>query len=155
MLACLVGVVLAACSSNAAPPPHREDRAQPVETAPPMKLAVTVDGVATTWSEADFGKVQKLGGKASSGEARDVWSLRDLTETLVSPNARVVSVTGIGTTATIAPNQWTSYDLIPILHTTRRGTFKFRWARPGGAWDETLVRDVTAIAIERATTHHE
>ena len=33
------------------------------------------------------------------------------------------------------------------VHTTRRGTLKFRWADAGGTWDDTEVKDVTRIEI--------
>ncbi|HET9623337.1 MAG TPA: hypothetical protein VFP84_18310 [Kofleriaceae bacterium] len=159
-------VVLIACSKPADKPPptptpaaepaatgeqahHRkhEDRREPVvANAPPLKLEVSVKGEATTWDQAAFDKVAKYT-KGSDGEARDVWSLRELAHQLVGPNARVASVTGEDGTKAIDAAAWSDEAKTPLLHTTRRGTLKFRWADASGKWGEAAVKDVTKIEI--------
>jgi hypothetical protein len=108
---------------------------------------VTVDGVGGRWTGDSFAQVPRLPGKNRDGEARDVWSLRELARRLVGPTARVTGVTGAGGTTTLAPEAWADAARTPILHTTRRGTLKFRWADREGAWQEAEVKDVTALAI--------
>lgn len=124
---------------------HREDRhaaAMPAKLA----LAVTVGGEKKTWSAADFAKVPTTQGTANDGEDRDTWSLRDVAHTLVGPNARVTAVIGDGK-STIDPNAWNDASHTPILHTTRRGTLKFRYTDAKGAWGESEVSDVTGLEI--------
>ena len=128
---------------------HRkhEDRREPVvASAPPLRLDVTVNGVAVSWHQDSFDKVARYT-KGSDGEARDVWSLRELARTLIGSTARVTSVTGDDGTRIIDPVSWDDQARTPLLHTTRRGTLKFRWADAGGKWGESEVKDVTRIDI--------
>lgn len=130
--------------------PHRrkhEDRREPVvANAPPLKLDVTANGTTSTWHQDAFDKVARytLG---TDGEARDVWSLRELVHQLAGPTARVASVTGEDGTKTIAPAAWDDAARTPLLHTTRRGTLKFRWADAAGTWGESEVKDVARIEL--------
>ena len=168
--AALAAVSLVACSKDPpAPPPsaaaapaagsaagsgqHRrkhEDRHDPA-AAPMLSLAVAVDGTAATWKREAFDKVAPFAGntRASDGEAREVWSLRDLAHTLVGPTARVTAVTGDGGTQAIDLAAWDDTARTPLLHTTRRGTLKFRWADARGAWLDTEVKDVTRLELAR------
>lgn len=135
-------------------PHHRkhEDRHDPAtDEPPPLQLAVTVAGARATWGHDAFEKVARFVGntKASDGEDRDVWSLRDLVRTLVGPTARVTSVAGDDGAKAIDAAAWRDPKRTPLLHTTRRGTLKFRWADAAGAWGETEVKDVTRIEIAR------
>jgi len=163
-------VLVVACSKPAADPPatgqaaatpgdpaagsdghphHRKhsDRREPVvANAPPLKLDVTAKGATSTWQQDAFDKVARYT-KGSDGEARDVWSLRDLVHQLAGPTARVASVTGEDGTRTIAPAAWDDAARTPLLHTTRRGTLKFRWADAAGTWAEAEVKDVTRIEL--------
>lgn len=132
--------------------PHRnggkhEDRHEPA-AAPKLQLTVAINGATASWGPDAFGKVAKYAGndKASDGEAREVWSLRELAHTLVGPTARVTAVTGDGS-KTIDRAAWDDAAHEPLLHTTRRGTLKFRWADASGTWDDTEVKDVTRIEI--------
>lgn len=130
-------------------PHHRkhEDRREPViANAPPLRLEVSVQGQATTWQQDSFAKVAKYT-KGTDGEARDVWSLRELAHQLVGPTARVVTVTGEDGTKGIDAAAWEDEAKTPLLHTTRRGTLKFRWADASGKWGEAGVKDVTKIEI--------
>jgi hypothetical protein len=172
-LALAIAVLAAACSKSVdAPPPapstaersaavpadpdkphHRsggkhEDRHDPA-AEPKLQLAVAINGAAASWGPDAFGKVAKYArnDKASDGEAREVWSLRELAHTLVGPTARVTAVTGDGGSKTIDRTAWDDAAHEPLLHTTRRGTLKFRWADADGKWDDTEVKDVTRIEI--------
>ena len=150
-------VALAACSKSSesppAPPPpapaqHHEDRADPAVAAPPLSLAVKIDGTASTWKQDVFDRVPKVQGKASSGEARDTWSLRDLAHTEVGPNARVTAVVG-DVRKEIDATAWADASRTPIIHRTKRGALKFRWADKDGQWGDTEVKDVTALELAR------
>jgi hypothetical protein len=165
---CWIVALVAACSkpANKAPaadPPaaaadtpagsgsahHRkhEDRREPVVAdAPALALEVTVKGATSTWRQDAFDKVAKYT-KGSDGEARDVWSLRELAHQLVGPTARVTSVTGDAGSRPIEAAAWDDAKRTPLLHTTRRGTLKFRWADGNGVWGESEVKDVTRIEI--------
>jgi hypothetical protein len=126
-----------------------EDRREPVVAdAPPLKLLVVVNGAAAMWDQAAFDKVAKYT-KGSDGEARDVWSLRELVHGLEGASARVTSVTGLDGTKAIDGAAWSDGAKTPLMHTTRRGTLKFRWADANGKWGESEVRDVTKIEISR------
>jgi hypothetical protein len=128
---------------------HRkhEDRREPViADAPPLSLAVSVHGQAAVWTQEAFDRVAKYT-KGTDGEARDVWSLRELVHQLVGPKARAVAVTGEEGTKAIDAAAWADETTTPLLHTTRRGTLKFRWADANGKWGESGVRDVTKIEI--------
>jgi hypothetical protein len=128
-----------------------EDRHDPAIAHPPLALTVAIDGAASTWQQAAFDKVARFTGntRASDGEVRDAWSLRDLARALVGPTARVTSVTGADGAMAIDRAAWADAGRTPVLHTTRRGTLKFRWADAAGAWGESEVRDVTRIEIAR------
>jgi hypothetical protein len=129
---------------------HRkhEDRRDPtIDNPPPLKLEVKVGDKSASWQQVDFDKVAKYT-KGSDGDARDVWSLRELAHQLVGPNARVTAIAGEeGSHAVIAPAEWNDATKTPLLHTTRRGTLKFRWADADGKWAETAVKDVTKIEV--------
>lgn len=126
---------------------HHEDRHDPAVAAPPLSLTVRVDGKAQVWSQDVFDRVPHFTSKNHDGDARETWSLRELAH-VIAPDARVVAVVG-ATTAQIAPAAWTDPTHTPILHRTRRGALKFRWADGSGAWGETAVKDVTALEIQR------
>jgi hypothetical protein len=125
-----------------------EDRRDPA-VAPTLSVAVAVNGAAATWQKDAFDKVAQFTGnaKASDGEAREVWSLRDLAHALVGPTARVTAVAGDDGTQAITAAAWQDTARTPLLHTTRRGTLKFRWADAHGAWLDTEVKDVSRIEL--------
>jgi len=144
-------VALAACSKSDAkqnPAPKHEDRNDPAEATPPLKLAVTIDGVAATWQQDAFDRAPHFVGENKSGESRDAWSLRELAHTLVGPNARVVAVIG-DKRKDIDAAAWADASKTPIVHRTRRGWLKFRWADKDGNWSEADVKDVSGLEIVR------
>jgi len=115
-----------------------------------VTLEVAVDGRVATWKRDAFERVPRLSGHNRSGESRDAWSLRAMAEEMVGPGARVTSVTGDGATVEISAAMWQDTTRTPILHTTRRGTLKFRWIEADGEWQEdAAVRHVTGLAIAR------
>jgi hypothetical protein len=139
----------AGSAGSASRPHHRkhEDRREPVVAdAPPLKLDVMAKGTTATWRQDAFDKVARYT-KGTDGEARDVWSLRELVHQLAGPTARVTSVTGDGATKTIEPAAWDNAARTPLLHTTRRGTLKFRWADADGKWGESEIKDVVRIEL--------
>lgn len=125
-----------------------EDRHDPA-AEPRLQLTVAIDGAVAGWGPDAFGKVAKYAknDKASDGEAREVWSLRELAHTLVGPTARVTAVAGDGGSKAIDRAAWDDAAREPLLHTTRHGTLKFRWADAAGTWADTEVKDVTRIEI--------
>jgi hypothetical protein len=88
------------------------------------------------------------GNVGNDGEDRDTWSLRDLAHTLVGPSARVVNVVGPEGSRAIDAAAWNDAARTPILHTTRRGTLKYRWADKDGRWSDAEVKDVSRVDIE-------
>jgi len=136
-------------SAAAEKPHHHEDRHDP--QAAPTKLALTVaiaGKPGVTWTADDLAKVPKMTGTASDGEARETWSLRELAHQLVGPSARVTAVIGEGGKVEIADAKWNAADQTPILHSTRRGTLKFRYADKTGAWGDTIAKEVTGLEIQ-------
>jgi hypothetical protein len=154
-VALVFAALVASCSKPAdpapVPAPRHEDRHDPAIAHPPLALTVAIDGAASTWTQDALDKVARFTGnaRASDGEIRDAWSLRELTRALVGPTARVTSVTGDRGARSIDEAAWNDAAHTPVLHTTRRGTLKFRWADTAGAWGESEVRDVTRIEITR------
>lgn len=129
---------------------HSEDRDERPTAPAVLTLEVAVDGAKATWNKDAFERVPRLTGHNRSGESREAWSLRAMAAEIVGPGARVTSVTGGGETVAISAEQWNDTTRTPILHTTRRGTLKFRWVEPDGEWQEdAAVRDVTGLAIAR------
>lgn len=151
----VVGLVASCRSSDPAPSApagsaHHEDRHAPATAAPKLVLDVTVDGAPVKWQADAFGKVPRIPAKNTSGESRDAWSLRELATTLAGPGARVVSITGAEGQKPIDAAAWADPARIPIVHTTRRGSLKFRWTDAAGAWGESDLKDVTRLEIVRA-----
>jgi hypothetical protein len=145
-------VVLAACSKPADSPAagsaaHHEDRHEPAIATPPLSLAVTIDGSATTWQQAVFDRTTHFESANQDGEARDTWSLRELVHGTVGATARVTTVIG-ETRQSIDAAAWADPAHTPIVHRTRRGGLKFRWADTTGKWQETGVKDVTGLEID-------
>lgn len=140
----------APAAGSAGKPHHHEDRRDP--QAAPAKLALTVaiaGKPAVTWTADDLAKVAKMSGTASDGEARDTWSLRELAHQLVGPSARVTAVIGEGgSRVAIDEAKWNAAETTPILHTTRRGTLKFRYADKTGAWGDTIAKEVTGLELQ-------
>jgi len=149
-----------ACGSKGDPPPasapmaaaekphhHHEDRHDAQGSATAFALDVTIDGAHQTWTPDTFAKVPHFKGTNNDGEARDVWSLRELATDLAGSGARVVSISG-DITRTIGSGAWSDASKIPIMHSTRRGALKFRWADPDGKWrEEDVVKDVAKLEI--------
>lgn len=130
-------------------PRKHGDKHQPMDPdAPPLALEVAVGSGVQMWTKDSFDKAAKYA-IGRDGEARDVWSLRELATTLVGPGAHVVSVTGEGGTKAMDAAGWADPTKTPLLHTTRRGTLKYVWADAQGTWGETVVKDVTRIEIAR------
>ena len=126
---------------------HHEDRHDAAVAAAQLDLEVTVDGKAVQWHAADFAKVANLHGQNNDGDARDVWSLRDLVHTLVGPTARLVAVHGEGDKQIFA-DAWNDPTHVPILHNTRKGKLKFRWTDQQGTWQDTqVVKDVAKLDV--------
>jgi hypothetical protein len=138
----------AAAPAKAEKPHHHEDRKDPQAGASKLALAITAGADKSTWTEAQFAAVPKIDGKATDGEARDTWNLRDLAHANLGPTARVTAVIG-ESRIEIKDTEWADAARIPILHTTRRGTLKFRWADAAGKWGETAVKEVTGLEIQR------
>src|SRR5512140_2030449 len=91
-----------AASTGSAHHRKHEDRREPVVAdAPPLTLNVVANGTQVTWHQDSFDKVARYT-KGTDGEARDVWSLRDLVHQLAGPTAWVTSVTGGDGTKSIA-----------------------------------------------------
>ncbi|MDB4956588.1 MAG: hypothetical protein JWO36_4157 [Myxococcales bacterium] len=152
ILAC--AALLIACGKAAdhqppAPAPTHEDRHDQATSAPELTLEISIDGVTTTWHRDAFEKTPHFVGSNADGEARNVWSLRELVHQLVGEHARVVSITGADATQAIDPAAWADATRIPILHTTRRGTLKFRWADKDGKWGDSEVKDVAKLVVVR------
>ena len=140
-------LVLAACSKS--DPPKHEDRHEPATAPSKLSLEIAIGDTRSTWTDAAFAATPKLAGSASDGEARDTWSLRELVHQNVGPTARVIAVAGADGTRPIDAAAWDDPARTPILHTTRRGTLKFRWADQAGKWGETVLKDVTRLDVTR------
>ncbi|HUJ58145.1 MAG TPA: hypothetical protein VLX92_06625 [Kofleriaceae bacterium] len=148
----VLALAIVACKhpaeDQAAGSAHHEDRQEAPIAPPKLVVDVSIDGAPSTWHSDAFDKVAHHDGTNNGGDTREVWSLRDLVHTLVGPNARVVSVTGRAGTSAITPQAWGDATQVPILHTTRRGTLKFRWTpAQGGTWGKTEVTDVAKLEI--------
>lgn len=138
--------VPAAATSDVPATPHHEDRHDPALAAPPLSLAVTIDGSAATWPQAVFDRTTHFESANNDGEARDTWSLRELVHGAAGPNTRVTAVIG-ESKQSIDAAAWADPTKTPIVHRTRRGALKFRWADASGKWGETAVKDVTGLEI--------
>src|SRR3954470_16743373 len=142
----------AACSQKSSDPgdtPHpHEDRHEVQATPTTGGHVVKIRATTATWDAAAFAKVSKVAGKASAGEARDTWSLRELAHTLVGPSARVTAVIGAGGPVLIEAAAWGDATRTPILHSTRRGSLKFRWTDAAGTWGDTVAKDVSGLEIQ-------
>jgi hypothetical protein len=126
---------------------HHEDRHDVQGSATAFSLDVTVNGAHQTWTPETFAKVSHFVGTNNDGEARDVWSLREVATDLVGSGARIVSITGDSTHA-IGSAAWSDPSKIPIVHSTRRGVLKFRWADPDGKWrEDEVIKDVAKLEI--------
>ena len=157
MRALVIALIVAGCSKaepeakvEVAPTAH-EDRHEPAIAAPKLRLDITVDGATTSWREDAFAKVPHVVGKNNGGESRDVWSLRELAHALVGPKARVVAVHGNDAKKAIDPAAWNDPARTPIVHTTRRGTLKYRWMDRDGKWGDTELKDVVKLEISNAS----
>ncbi len=161
--AAALALVLACGHSDPSPPPsgasdqpaplakekkhHHEDRHDVQGSATSFSLDVSVDGAHQTWTPDTFAKVPHFKGTNNDGEARDVWSLREVATDLVGSGARIVSITGDSTHA-IGSAAWSDPSKIPIVHSTRRGVLKFRWADPDGKWrEDEVIKDIAKLEI--------
>jgi len=143
----LVVFGLAACSKADKAQQHHEDRADPATSAPALTLDVTIGGAKSTWARDAFTRTPHYATKNTGGDDRDTWSLRELAKVNIGPTARVVSVTGSSGTKVIDEATWNDPDHTPVIHTTRRGTLKYRIADKDRTWGPTLLNDVTSIDV--------
>jgi len=146
----LLVIMVAACSRSADPAQRskHEDRHDPAVATPALKLNVTIDGASSTWQQDVFDRVPHFTSTNHDGDARDTWSLRELVHTTVGPDARVVAVLG-DKRMPIDEAAWRDPDHTPIVHRTRRGWLKFRWADKTGAWQDAAVKEVSGLEIMR------
>ncbi len=131
------------------PKPHHQDRHDPMTAPAKLAVDIVIGDAKSAWGEAEFGKTPKLVGTANDGEARDTWSLRELVHANIGPTARVTAVVSAEGKKPIDQAAWDDASKIPILHTTKRGTLKFRWADKDGKWGDTILKDVTALEVAR------
>ena len=110
-------------------------------------LRVTFAGANSVWSPQAIAAVPHHAVANTGGDARETWSLKDLAHAQVGATARVISVTGSDGTKTIDAAAWARTDQTPVLHVTRRGTWKFRYEDATGKWGPSIASDVTAIEI--------
>lgn len=130
-------------------PHHRNDRHDSVTAPANLRVDVVIGSEKSTWQERAFTKTPKLVGSANDGEARDTWSLRALVHQNVGPSARVLAVVSAEGTKAIDRAAWDDLTKTPILHTTKRGTLKYRWTDEDGKWGETELKDVTLLEVTR------
>lgn len=142
----LLLVVALGCSKSESGPAKHEDRGHAQDRATTFSLAVTIGEKHETWTPETFAKVAHSASKNSSGNDRDTWSLRELAK-LAGPTARVTRIVGEGGAKDIDAAAWADPARVPILHSTRRGTLKFRWAAPDGTWGVPEVSDVNALEL--------
>lgn len=127
---------------------HREDRHDDAEPAK-LSLDVTIGGEKKTWGKEAFDHTPRVvGSKANDGDDRDTWSLRDLALVNGGPTARVTAVVG-DKKVPIDQAAWKDPNRTPIVHTTRRGTMKFRWTDKDGKWGDAEVSDVTGLEVAK------
>lgn len=127
--------------------PHHEDRHDPATATPPLSLNVMIDGSGAKWEQLVFDRTPHFESTNNDGEARDTWSLRELVHGSVGPSARVTMVIG-ETKQAIDSAAWADTTKTPIVHRTRRGSLKFRWADASGKWDDAAaVKDVTGLEV--------
>jgi hypothetical protein len=146
-------LVLAACSRpsdsrTSTPEGKHEDRHDPALAAPALQLAVTIDGSSAKWQQDVFDKTPHFQSTNHDGDSRDTWSLRELVHQAIGPSARVIAVVG-ESRMPIDPAAWNDPERTPIVHRTRRGWLKFRWADKTGAWQDALVKEVSGLEIAR------
>ncbi len=143
-------LVVAACSRSADPaqPAKHEDRHEPAVATPALKLSVTIDGTPSPWQQDVLDRLPHFQATNHDGDSRDTWSLRELVHATVGPSARVVAVVG-DTRMPIDQAAWDDPDHTPIVHRTRRGWLKFRWADRTGAWEDASVKEVSGLEITR------
>lgn len=137
-------LLAAACSRDKG---KQEDRTDPTVAPAQLSLRVTIAGTPSTWGADVFAAVPHHVSANNSGDGRDTWSLRDLVRKQVGPTARVVSVSGSDGTKPIDAAAWNDTAQTPVIHTTRRGTLKFRFEDAAGKWGQSLVSDVSALEI--------
>src|SRR5512140_3478 len=142
-------LVAFACSKPGDPAPAHEDRRDPPVATSKLRLDIVIGGVTSTWTDAAFAAVPQLPGAASDGTARDTWSLRELVHKNAGPTARVTAIMSASGATPLDGAAWADPTRTPILHTTKRGALKFRWADAHGVWGDTVVRDVTGLEIAR------
>ncbi len=140
-------LVAAGCGNSSAA--HHEDRTHEQDSPTQLHLEVTISGQRSAWSAAEFAKAPHYDSANHSGAKRDTWSLRALVEANAGGSARLVSVTGADGRHPIDAAAWADPTRVPILHSTRRGTLKFRWADDQGTWGPVVAKDVTALEIAR------
>jgi hypothetical protein len=143
-------LALVACSKSG-DGEHRqkhEDRAEPQTSITAFSIAVTIGDKHETWTPETFSKVEHVAQTNKSGQDRETWSLREIAKILVGPTARVTTVTGSNGTKAIDQAAWGDPARTPIVHLTRRGALKFRWASGDGTWSEAEVHDVSALEVQ-------
>jgi hypothetical protein len=118
----------------------------------PIALRVVVDGVASTWTREELGRVKPIVLMSKDGDGeRQAWPLRELAEALVGAGAVVLEAVGDqGKVLPLAAAKWNDRALVPVLRANRRGRLKLVWlvrATLEEADHEDALRAVTELHV--------
>ncbi|MGZ3404983.1 MAG: hypothetical protein ACXVAN_00970 [Polyangia bacterium] len=149
----LIAAVLfgaAACNrSSAAPPPAPSPSAATV-AAPLGKgdIEVVVNGKsAGAWRAQQIAAAGAVSVTNQNGEAREGWPLKQLTQSLVGKQARVVAVASAGERVPIDEKSWNDPGRSLMLRLNHHGEYKALWVDGSGNANEAFLKGVRRVEV--------
>jgi hypothetical protein len=139
----------AACHrSNAAPAPAPS---APVTAAAPIgkgDIEVVVNGKPSgAWRAQQIAAAGAIAVTNQNGESREGWPLKQLTQSLVGKQARIVAVASAGERVSIDEKSWNDPARSLMLRLNHHGEYKALWVDSTGNADEAFLKGVRRVEL--------
>jgi hypothetical protein len=149
----LIAAVLfgaAACNRSSAAPPPAPSPSAATAAAPLGKgdIELVVNGKsAGAWRAQQIAAAGAVSVTNQNGEAREGWPLKQLTQSLVGKQARVVAVASAGERVPIDEKSWNDPGRSLMLRLNHHGEYKALWVDGSGNANEAFLKGVRRVEV--------
>jgi len=150
----IAAVVCGAACHRSSPPPAASSTPAPAaavgSTAQLGKgdLEVFVNGKPSgTWRAQQIAAAGAVSMTNQNGEARQGWSLKSVTQSLLGKQARVVAIASVAERVPIDEKAWNDPSRSLVLRLNHHGEYKATWVDASGNSDEAFLKGVQRVEV--------